>query len=112
MIFVKLLLLTHFRLPLYSIDSCPRWHQRQDPSHQVHQGAGRVAFVAARLPQLVQARASDHQGRVELQTVGPEGRVLEELLRQTNTDGQDAGILSKKNLLAPKTLKSQGGRPG
>lgn len=40
-------------------------------------------MVAAGLPQLVQTRAPDHQRRVQLQPVGPERRVLEKLLQET-----------------------------
>lgn len=69
--------------PLHSVDARPGWHQRQDSGHQVHQIAGRVALVAAGLPQLVQAGAADDQRRVQLQPVRPERRVLEKLLRET-----------------------------
>lgn len=69
--------------PLHSVDARPGWYQRQNSSHQVHEIAGRVAFVAASLPQLIQTRASDHQRWVQLQTIGPERRILEKLLQET-----------------------------
>lgn len=69
--------------PLHSVDPRPGRHQRQNSGHQVHEIAGRVAFVAAGLPQLVQTRASDHQRRVQLQPIRPERRILEKLLQET-----------------------------
>jgi hypothetical protein len=38
-----------------------------------------IVLVLARLPQLVQPGAADHQGRVDLESIGAEFRVLEEL---------------------------------
>lgn len=86
------------RSPLDAVHPCPGRHQGQNAGHQVHQGAGRVALVAARLPQLVQTRASDHQRRVELQTIGPERRILKKLLRQTWTPHFRTGCGTRQQL--------------
>lgn len=69
--------------PLHPVDPCPGRHQCQDSGHQIHQVAGCVALVSARLPQLVQTCTSDHQRWVQLQSIGPEGWILKKLLRET-----------------------------
>lgn len=71
--------------PLHSVDARPGWHQCQNSGHQVNKITGRVAFVAAGLPQLVQTCAADHQRRVQLQPIRPECGILEKLLRETHT---------------------------
>lgn len=66
--------------PLNPVDSGPGRHQGEDSGHQVHQVTGCVALVSARLPQLVQACASDHQRWVQFQSIGPKRWVLKEFL--------------------------------
>ena len=60
-----------------------------------------VRPVAARLPQLVQAGAADHQRRVDLQAVGAEQRVLEEFL----------SVRSKISPVSAPMASSAGGSP-
>ena len=71
----------HGDVPLHPVHPHPGGHQGQYGGHEVHEGGGGVALVAPRLPQLVQARAPDHQGGVQFHAVGPEKRVFEEFLQ-------------------------------
>ena len=58
------------RKPLNAINARPGRHQRQNLRQQVDQHVGCVVLVPARLPQLVQASAANHQCGVQLQSVG------------------------------------------
>ena len=66
--------------PLHSIDASPRRDEGEDASDNVHESVRRVVLVPSCPPQLVQARTSNHECRVDLETVGAEGRVLKVLV--------------------------------
>lgn len=74
----------HRDVALHAVHAAPGRDQRQDARHQVHEDVRRVAPVAARLPQLVQAGAADHQRRVELQAVRAERWIFPEFLSLYN----------------------------
>ena len=67
-------------LPLHAVHSSPRGHEGQDPGHQLDQVAGGITLVSSWLPQFIEPCPTNHQGRVEFQTVRTESWVLEKLL--------------------------------
>eukprot|EP00192_Tetraselmis_astigmatica_P006272 CAMPEP_0117680824 /NCGR_PEP_ID=MMETSP0804-20121206/18590_1 /TAXON_ID=1074897 /ORGANISM="Tetraselmis astigmatica, Strain CCMP880" /LENGTH=441 /DNA_ID=CAMNT_0005490411 /DNA_START=369 /DNA_END=1691 /DNA_ORIENTATION=- len=69
----------HGDVALDAVDSYPRRDHCKHSGNQINQLLGRVVFVQPLLPQLVQAGAADDQGRVQLEAVCAELRVLKEL---------------------------------
>lgn len=67
-------------VPLYSVHSSPWGYKGQDPGHQFDQVTGRVTLVSSWFPQLIKPSSTNHQGRVEFQTIGTKSRVLKKLL--------------------------------
>ena len=67
----------HRDVALHAVDARPGRDEREDARDEVNEGVGRVVFVAAGAPELVEARAADDEGRVDFQAVGAERGVLE-----------------------------------
>lgn len=70
----------HRNVPLDTVDTRPRRHERQDPRDDIHERVGRVVFVLSRAPEFVKTGSADDERRVQFKAVRSESRVLEEFL--------------------------------
>lgn len=69
----------HGDVSLDTVDTSPWRHESEDTGDDVDEGVGRVVLVAAGSPEFVETCAADDKRRVDLQTIGAEGRVFEVL---------------------------------
>ncbi len=67
----------HGDVALDAVDAGPGGHEGEDARDKVDEAVGGVVLVAARAPELVEARAADDEGRVDFEPVGAEGGRLE-----------------------------------
>lgn len=87
---------------------------RENFGDQVDQLVGRQVFVASRAPQLIQTCTANDQCRVNLQPIGAERRVLEQLLEACTDVPISARGSQQRSVCIPSMSRSQGllGRSG
>lgn len=74
----------HWYIPLNTIDTDPWWNERQDFGYKINQRIWIIVLVLARLPQFIEASASNNESRIDLEAIGTEGRVLKILPKALN----------------------------
>lgn len=72
----------HRDISLHSIDSNPRRDKRQELGDNLNKFVRMVVAIFAVFPQLVEPSATDDQGGIDLDSIGPEAGVLEEFFER------------------------------